>query len=257
MPLELLFLLPLGFASGLINAVVGGGGLILVPGLFATYPNAAPAALLGTDKFGSVMGHTVAMSQYARRLALPWRMLMPAAAAAFAGAYLGARAVHHLPAEWVRPLVIVLLVVMLVYTWFKPQFGAVDANRPITRRDMWIGLSLGCAIGFYDGFFGPGTGSFLLFLFVRVFHFDFLRATACAKVVNMATNLAALAFFVPAGLVFYEIAIPLGLAGIAGALVGTRLAFKGGNAWIRRLFLVLALSLLAKLLFDVVKPWLI
>lgn len=253
MPIELLFLLPLAFAAGLINAVVGGGGLILVPGLFAALPKEMPASLLASDKFCSVMGHCVAMSQYARRMVLPWRMLVPAALVAFTGAIAGASVVSYLPSYWVRPLVIVLVVVMLLYTWFRPQFGATDANRPITARDMRIGLLLGAVIGFYDGFFGPATGSFLIFLFVRVFHYDFMRASACAKVVNFATNLGALCFFLPKGLVLFEIAIPLGIANIAGALVGTRLAFRGGNQWIRKLFLVLALGLLAKLVYDLLR----
>ena len=108
------------------------------------------------------------------------------------------------------------------------------------------------AIGFYEGFFGPGAGSFLIFLFIRVFHFDFMRASACAKLVNMATNLGALAYFIPAGLVRYSLALPMVVAMIAGSYAGSHLAMKGGNSWIRRLFLVLVISLLAKLVFDLV-----
>lgn len=250
---ELLLLLPVAFMAGLIDAAVGGGGLIQLPGMFAILPREIPATLLASNKFASIMGTASATWRYARRIELPWRMVLPAAAAAFAGSYLGARAVHLLSAQAVRPLVIVLLIVMLGYTWFKPQFGQEDAGRPLTRRDLVNGLLIGAGIGFYDGFFGPGTGSFLIFLFVRFFHFDFLRASACAKVVNLATNLAALAFFIPAGLVLYSVAIPMGLANIAGAQVGTRLALKGGNLWVRRLFLGLALTLLGKLLFDLLR----
>ena len=227
MPIELLILIPIGFVAGVINAVVGGGGLILVPGLFATLPTALPAQIMGTDKFGSIMGHMTSTLQYARRIQLPWRLLLRTAATAFAGSYVGANVLYMMPVGFMRPLVIVLLVVMLVYTWFRPQFGATDANRPITRNALWTGMALGTVIGFYDGFFGPGTGSFLLFLFVRVFHFDFLRATACAKVVNFSTNLAALAFLVPAGVVLFQYAIPIGIASIAGAIVGARMALRG------------------------------
>jgi uncharacterized membrane protein YfcA len=153
-----------------------------------------------------------------------------------------------LPADIIRPLVIVLLAVMLVYTWRKPSFGELDAERALTRRDLILGMVMGAAIGFYDGLFGPGTGSFLMFLFVRFFHFDFLRASASAKIVNLATNIAALLFFIPAKLVLYSYAIPMAIANIAGAQVGSYLAFRGGNTWIRRLFLILAVSLLAKLI---------
>jgi len=247
---SLYLLLPLAFVAGLIDAAVGGGGLIQLPGLFAGLPQAQPAALLGSNKLASLMGTASATWRYARRIAIPWRLILPAAAAAFAGSWLGAHAVHFLPTHWIRPIVIGLLVVMLAYTWLKPSFGAEDAGRPLTRRDLLTGLLIGAVIGFYDGFFGPGTGSFLIFLFVRFFHFDFLRASAAAKVVNLATNLAALLFFMPAGLVIYGIAIPMGIANIAGAQVGSRLAIRGGNAWVRRLFLLLALTLLCKLVWD-------
>lgn len=250
---ELWLLLPIAFTAGLIDAAVGGGGLIQLPGLLAVLPREMPAALFGSNKLASIMGTASATWRYARRIELPWRLVLFAAAAAFCGSYLGARAVHYLPVHVIRPLVVILLAVMLVYTWFKPQFGQVDAGRPLTRKDLWAGLAIGASIGFYDGFFGPGTGSFLIFLFVRFFHFDFLRASACAKVVNLATNLAALAFFLPAGLVLYGIAIPMGLANIAGAQVGTRLALKGGNLWVRRLFLLLALILLSKLVWDLLR----
>ncbi len=253
MPHELLFLIPLSFVAGLVNATVGGGGLILVPGMFAVLPRVLPAAIFGTDKFAAVMGHAFAARQYAMRLAIPWRLVILAALAAFFGAYLGARAIAYLPVNWVRPAVIGLLLVMLVYTWLKPSFGSEDQSKPLARQELLAGLAVGMAIGFYDGFFGPGTGSFLIFLFVRLFHFDFLRASACAKVVNMATNLAALCFFMPAGLVIYQLGIPMGLASMAGAWLGTRLALRGGNQWVRRLFLVLAIGLLAKLVADTIK----
>jgi uncharacterized membrane protein YfcA len=253
---ELLILLPIAFATGAINAAVGGGGLIQVPGLYAVLTHALPAQLMGTDKLASIFGHATSMSQYARRISLPWRLLLLTSIAAFIGALAGVSVMYLVPASWMRPVVIVILAVMLAYTWFKPQFGTQDANREITRNDLYKGLVLGVAIGFYDGFIGPGTGSFLLFLFVRFFHFDFLRATACAKVVNFGTNLAALSFLIPTGMVFYQFAIPMGIAGMLGAVVGSRLAMHGGNHWIRRLFLILAITLLAKLIWETVRPWL-
>ncbi len=112
---------------------------------------------------------------------------------------------------------------------------------------------IGTAIGFYEGFFGPGAGSFLIFLFVRVFHFDFMRVTACAKVVNISTNLSALAYFIPAGLVIYPLAIPMVFAMITGSFAGSHLTMKGGNRWLRRLFLVLTLSFLTNLIVDLIR----
>lgn len=247
---ELLVLLPLAFASGTINAAVGGGGLITVPGLFATLPTALPAALLGTDKVAAVFGHITAMRHYALRMPLPWRLLGPTAAIGFVGSYLGARAVYSFPPTMVRPLVVVLLAVMFVYTLVRPSFGNVAASEPASPRRHAVGMAVAFVIGFYCGFFGPGAGSFLVFLFVRVFRFDFLRAAACAKVVNLATDCAALFFLIPAGAVLWSFALPMALAAGAGGMLGARLVMRGGNLWIRRAFLVLAGLLLVKLLAD-------
>lgn len=252
MTTELYILLPLTFISGMLNASIGGGGLILVPGLFALFPRVLPAMLIATEKCASIVGLGTAARQYARRIQLPWKLLALSGAAAFCGAHLGARTIYLLPSSWIKPFVVVLLIVMLIYTWFKPEFGTQDAHIPISRNDLYRGLMLGAVIGFYEGFFGPGAGSFLIFLFVRIFHFDFLRASACAKVVNMATNLGALAFFIPAGLVYYHLAIPMFFAMMAGAWAGSHLAMMGGNQWLRRLFLILVLVLLGKLVFDLV-----
>lgn len=243
-------MLPLAFAAGAINAAIGGGGLIVVPGLFATFPTAPPATLLGTDKLSSVFGHVSAMRQYAARIALPWRLVLPAALAAFAGAYLGARAIHAFDPRMMRPVIVGLLVVMLAYTWFKPGFGSRDDERPLTRLDLIVGVAMGFVIGFYDGFFGPGTGSFLVFLFVKIYRFDFLRATACAKVVNLAGDSAALVFLLPAGAVMWSLAVPMGVTAWIGGVVGARLVVRGGNLWIRRVFLAIASILLLKLLWE-------
>ena len=248
-----LLLLPLTFVAAMLNASVGGGGLVLIPGLLALFPTTAPAILLATEKCGSVVGQATASVQYARRMSLPWGLLLMSAGSAFFGAHLGARTIAILPSTWVKPFVVFLLIVMLIYTWFKPDFGTQDKHVPISRNDLIRGLALGTAIGFYEGFFGPGAGSFLIFLFVRVFHFDFLRATACAKVVNMATNLGALAYFIPAGMVIFPLAIPMAITMFAGSVAGSHLAMKGGNRWLRRLFLVLVICLLVKLVLDLIR----
>jgi len=250
---ELYFLLPLTFVAAMLNASVGGGGLVLIPGMFTLFPSAVPATLFATEKCASVAGMATAATHYARSIKLPWGLLLLTAGTAFCGAHLGARAIANLPSAWIKPFVVVLLFVMLLYTWFRPDFGKQDADIPITRNDKVRGVLIGTAIGFYEGFFGPGAGSFLIFLFVRVFHFDFMRATACAKVVNMATNLGALAFFIPAGFVSFRLAIPMAVAMIGGSFAGSHLAMKGGNHWIRRLFLLLVISLLVKMVLDLLR----
>ncbi|MNV36867.1 hypothetical protein D3C71_1283610 [compost metagenome] len=139
---------------------------------------------------------------------------------------------------------------MLGYTLAKKDFGALHRPREVGRKELTIALIMGGVIGFYDGFFGPGTGSFLIFLFVRFFGLDFLRASAASKVVNVATNVAALSFFVPSGNVLLAIAVPMAVANISGAVVGTRMALRGGTPLIRKLFLALVVVLIARMAWD-------
>lgn len=250
MTLDLLSLIGIAFAAGLIDAAVGGGGLIQLPGLFATLPQQTPAALFGTNKFSSVFGTVVAAWRYGRQIDMAWKLVLPAAATAFLFSFLGASAVSYVPKEAMRPLVLVLLIFMLGYTLWKKDFGALHRPSALDRRQIAVALLIGGAIGFYDGFFGPGTGSFLIFLFIRCFGFDFLRASAAAKVVNVATNFAALAFFIPAGHVLYGFAVPMAIANIAGSLVGAKLAMQGGARLVRGLFVVLVTGLIAKIAYD-------
>lgn len=246
----LLFLLPAAFLAGAVDAVVGGGGLIQIPSLFAALPGEAPATLFGTNKGASVVGTSGAAWRYASRIVMPWRTVLPAAAFAFSFSYLGAMAVAWLPREALRPLVLVLLVATAFHVWRRPQLG--EAHRPAHRgaREIVLAGALGAAIGFYDGFFGPGTGSFLIFLFVRGFGFDFLHASAAAKVVNVATNLAALAYFVPHGHWIPLLALAMALCNGAGSLLGSRLALRHGSAFVRRAFLVVAAALIARFAWD-------
>ncbi|WP_228276484.1 TSUP family transporter [Dechloromonas sp. H13] len=246
----LLALVVAAFFAGAVDAVVGGGGLIQIPALFAVHPGESAATLFGTNKCASIVGTANATWRYARRVVMPWRTILPAAFAAFAFSYVGAAAVAWLPRDAVRPLILVLLVVAAVYTLKKKEFG--EAHRPAHsgHSELVYALLLGGGIGFYDGFFGPGTGSFLIFLFVRYFGFDFLHASASAKVVNVATNLAALLYFVPNGHVLPLLAVAMAAANVAGSQAGTWLALRHGSRFVRRVFLVLVAVLIVKFAWD-------
>lgn len=245
-------LLLAAFLAGLVDAVVGGGGLVQIPALFAAYPTTTPATLFGTNKFASVFGTANAAWRYARRVEMPWRTILPAAGAAFAFSYLGAAAVAWLPKDAVRPLILGLLIFAAVYTLMKKDFGQIHQPTQDGHREWIYALLLGGLIGFYDGFFGPGTGSFLIFLFIRFFGFDFLHASAGAKVVNVATNLAALAFFLPAGHVIAMLAAGMAVANMAGSATGTWLALKHGSGFIRVVFLLVVGTLIVKFAWDTV-----
>ncbi|MEC5217590.1 putative membrane protein YfcA [Actimicrobium sp. GrIS 1.19] len=238
------------FFAGMIDAAVGGGGLIQIPALFNLLPGMPSATLLGTNKMASACGTAFAAKSYVSRIAVPWRLVLPAAASAFAMAFLGAAAVSSVPQNLLRPVVLALLVIMAIYTFIKKDFGALMRVRTITPRDHVLAVVIGGIIGFYDGLFGPGTGSFLIFLFIRFFAFDFVLASACSKVVNLATNVAALLFFIPAGKVVFAIAAPMAACNVLGALVGAWIAVKKGASFVRVLFLVLLVVLIAKLSWD-------
>lgn len=238
------------FMAGLIDAAVGGGGLIQIPGLFNILPNTAPATLFGTNKFASICGTSVAARQYASRVKLPWALVLPAAACAFVFSFIGASVVRLIPVAVLKPLILALLIAMAIYTFKKKDFGHLHKPAVVTRRERILAALFGAAIGFYDGLFGPGTGSFLAFLFIRFFAFDFLHATAAAKIVNLATNLAALFFFVPTGHILWQYALAMAAFNMAGGFVGSRLAIHGGAKTIRVLFLVLAVVLIGKFGYD-------
>ena len=255
LPPELVTLFLAAFLAGAVDAVVGGGGLIQIPALFAVYPAESAARLFGTNKCASVVGTANACWRYARQVEMPWRTILPAAVCAFLFSYAGAAAVAWLPKESIRPLILVLLIFAAGYTLMRKDFGSLHQPAHAGRRELVFASLLGAVIGFYDGFFGPGTGSFLIFLFVRFFGFDFLHASASAKVVNVATNLAALLYFVPNGHVLPLLAAAMALANVTGSLAGTWLALRHGSAFIRRVFLAVVSVLIVKFAWDTLHGW--
>ncbi|KXB29612.1 hypothetical protein AT959_16870 [Dechloromonas denitrificans] len=246
----LLALVLAAFLAGAIDAVVGGGGLIQIPALFAVHPGESAATLFGTNKCASVVGTANATWRYALRVKMPWRTILPAAIAAFAFSYLGAAAVAWLPKDAIRPLILLLLILAAVYTLKRKDFGQLHRPAHAGPQELIYAVLLGGVIGFYDGFFGPGTGSFLIFLFVRFFGFDFLHASAGAKVVNVATNLAALAYFMPNGYVLPVLALTMAVANVSGSMAGTWLALKHGSGFVRQVFLVVVGVLIVKFAWD-------
>lgn len=244
----LIGLLAAAFGAGLVDAIAGGGGLIQVPALFAAFPGEAPATIFGTNKGSSIFGTANAAWRYLRQIAMPWRVALPTAAAAFVFSFVGAATVAWLPKDVVRPLILVLLIAVASYSALRRDFGAVPDAMPV--HSLPLALLVGAVLGFYDGFFGPGTGSFLVFAFVRWFGMDFLRASAAAKIVNGSTNLAALAYFGPAGSVLWPIALAMACFNVAGAYVGTHLAIRRGSTFVKWVFLVATVLLIAKFGYD-------
>lgn len=234
----------------MVDAVVGGGGLVQLPALFSVLPNTAPATLLGTSKLAGVWGTAAAAISYGRKVRIEWNTALPAAAAAFLFAFLGAYTVTHVPPDILRRLLPLFLLLVGIYTFKRKDFGKNHAPRYRGHPERLLAVLVGAGIGFYDGFFGPGTGSFLLFLFIRFFGFDFLGASAAAKVVNVACNIAALLWFGSSGHLLLQLGALMAVCNIAGSICGSRLALQYGSGWIRKLFLIVISVLFFKTLID-------
>lgn len=239
--------------AGFVDAIVGGGGLILVPALFGVFPAAAPATLFGTNKGAAVWGTAWATVQFSRRVELRWAAMLPAAVAALGGSFTGAWAVTLVDPSGLRKALPLVLLAVLVYTLARKELGRHHAPRWRGKAEAAVASALGAVVGFYDGFFGPGTGSFFVFAFVRLLGYDFLSASASAKLLNTATNVAALTLFAFKGHVWWHIAAAMAVANVIGSLLGTRLALKHGAGFVRVVFLVVVSALIAKTGWDALR----
>jgi uncharacterized membrane protein YfcA len=246
----------LAFVAGFVDAVVGGGGLIQMPALFVLLPpplSSTVALVLGTNKLSSFCGTSMALAQYARRVRLNWRSILPAGIMALIFSGVGAACVTLLSSRFLKPLIFLLLVGVAIFTYARKDLGRHHAPRFAPGREQYWAMVVGAGIGFYDGFFGPGTGSFLLFIFIGVFGFDFLAATASAKVINFATNLSAVAYFAATGHILYQYAVPMAACNILGAILGSRLAMLKGNTFVRGFFLAVVSLMILRFGYDLAR----
>lgn len=248
--MDFVFVTLASLLAGFIDSIVGGGGLVLTPALFAAFPQAHAATLFGTNKSASVWGTSFAAVQYARRVEMRWRALLPAMLLTLIGAFFGAWLVTLISSDFLRQLLPFILVAVLIYTLAKKELGRHHAPRYSGRAEALLSSVIGLVIGFYDGFFGPGTGSFFVFLLVRWLGYDFLHASAHAKLLNVCSNIAALVLFGLTGHIWWHLAIALALANIIGSLLGTRLALKHGAGFVRGVFIFVVVALICKTSWD-------
>ena len=241
-----LFLLAASFFAGFIDSIAGGGGLIQLPALLIGLPKSETAEVLGTNKLSAVFGTTTAAAFYRKQIKPDPKVLIAMGVPAFLGSAGGAVLASNIPTSSMRPMVLVLLIIVAVYTWFKPDLGKFENLRHLPKRRVQIAAFAGVVIGFYDGIFGPGTGSFLMLILVASLGYAFITASAIAKVVNVATNVGAIMVFGINGAVIWQIGIILGVANISGAVIGARLAIKGGSTLVRKVFLLVTVALIVK-----------
>ena len=241
-----LFLLAASFFAGFIDSIAGGGGLIQLPALLIGLPKSDTAEVLGTNKLSSIFGTSTAAALYRKQIKPDPKVLLAMGLPALLGSAGGAMLASKIPTSSMRPMVLVLLIVVAVYTWFKPDLGKFENLRHLPRRRVQIAALAGVIIGFYDGIFGPGTGSFLMLILVASLGYAFITASAMAKVVNVATNVGAIMVFGINGAVIWQIGIIMGVANISGAIIGARLAIKGGSTLVRKVFLLVTVALIVK-----------
>ena len=241
-----LFLLSASFLAGFVDSIAGGGGIVQLPALLIGLPNSPTAEVLGTNKLSAVFGTTTAAALYRKQIKPDPKVLFGMAIPAFFGSAVGAVLASKIPTSSMRPMILVLLIAVAIYTWLKPDLGKLENLRHVPKQRIQIGAIAGAVIGFYDGIFGPGTGSFLMLILVATLGYAFITASAIAKVVNVATNVGALIVFGINGAVIWQIGIIMGFANITGAIIGSRLAIKGGSNLVRKVFLLVTIVLIVR-----------
>lgn len=250
MSADLVLIVAAAFGAGLVDAMVGGGGLLQLPALFTAFPATAPAILLGTNKFASIFGTGSAVLRFSRGVRIPWRTLLPLVPVVFLGALSGARVATLVPPAVFRPLVPVMLAVVLIYVVRRKNLGADHAPLHMSRGRIVFAAAVCGAVGFYDGFFGPGTGSCFMFLMIRLYGFDFLHSAASARVLNVTTNAGALVWFGTQLELLWLVAVLMAVANVSGAVLGTGLALKHGSGFVRRIFIGVVLVLIVRTAWD-------
>ncbi len=247
-----LLLCGFSFLAGFVDAIIGGGGLIQTPAILFTLPQYPVPTLIGSTKIPSLCGSLMGAFQYGRRVAVAGRFIAPMMAIAFGASWLGSWTLTRVPNSFMKPFALVILIAVFIYTLTKKEFGQVTRQSVPARQQRIRMWAMGACIGFYDGFFGPGTGSFLVLGFIALIGFDFLKASAHAKLVNAATNLASVLFFVKEGTILYAVAIPMAVANLCGAFFGARLAILKGNQFIRIFFLLVITATIIRFGWDLV-----
>ena len=240
----------MGFLAAFIDAVVGGGGLISIPSLLWT--GLPPIMVLGTNKVASVMGAFSSFMTFIRSGKVDFWVIRRLFPLSLLGSVLGVLLVRQIPADFLRPLVLVMLVLVAVYSICKKNWGEVSTYHGMTRRMLLLSGTVAFAFGVYDGFFGPGTGSFLLFAFLCI-GFDFLGAAANARALNFASNISAALLFSSFGLVDFSYALPMGFSMILGAFCGARMALSQGTGYVRPLFILMTTILIGKQIWELFK----
>ena len=243
----IVILISFGFLGAFLNSIVGGGGLITLPALL--FVGLPPATAIATNKLAATLGNLTSMLTFLRAGKVDVKLLRPIIPLVFIGSMLGAVTVNYISSSLLKPLIFIMLVIVLIYTVINKDWGSIENKRVLTKKNKIIFMMVLVAIGFYDGFLGPGTGSFIIFAFILM-GFDFIKASGNAKLLNFTSNFAALLMFLMLGTVHYVYGIIMGLSMIVGAFAGAKFALGRGNTYVRIIFIVVTSLLILKNGYD-------
>lgn len=247
----ILFLCLAAFMAGFVDAIVGGGGLIQTPAALILLPAHPVAAVIASTKIPSFSGTSMAAAQYIRKVPIKWKLMSIVCTIAFFASFAGSQVLTMVSNAFMKPVLLIVLSAVAIYTYSKKNFGENTEKQHTPQKEITLGVLFSLILGFYDGFIGPGTGSFFIIAFITLLGFDFLKASASAKLVNLATNLGSITLFIIQGKILWKVAIPMALSNAIGGALGARLAIAKGNRFIRIFFLVVVIGTLLRFLYDV------
>ncbi|SDW05305.1 hypothetical protein SAMN05444410_101120 [Hydrobacter penzbergensis] len=241
----------IAFAAGFVDAIVGGGGLIQTPASLVLLPSYPVATVIGSLKIPSFSGTAIAARQYFKRVAMNGKRLLLMCAVAAAAAFAGSQLLTVVSNRYMKPVIFIVLIIVAIYTYFKKDFGQHTHRDHSPQTVLWYSLLISVVIGFYDGFIGPGAGSFFILAFISILGFDFLQASAHAKMLNLATNFGSILLFLGKGSILWPIAIPMAICNALGGFAGAKLALKKGNRFIRIFFMIIVTATLLRFGYNI------
>lgn len=239
------------FAAGFVDAIVGGGGLIQTPAALILLRQYPVVTAIGCTKLPSFCGTLFAALQYLKKVKLNYTLTLVMCVIAFFSSFAGSELLSLVSNEFMKPVLLIILAAVAVYTYTKKKFGQHEAKSHSPKKELRFAIAISLIIGFYDGFIGPGAGSFLILAFISLLGYDFLHASAQAKLVNLSTNLGSIVLFTIKGKIIWMVALPMAACNAVGGMLGAKMAIIKGNKFIRIFFLVIIVGTLARFAWDV------